>query len=149
MFSLYHRLFRKVIKTPTCWLWRGSGSRYGYIRDGKRTRSVHKVSWELHFGEITNGLFVLHKCDNPLCVNPDHLFLGTQLDNMQDMKKKSRGRGRAPIGVNNGQSKLSVADVCQIRHLASNNTHDSIAQMFGISRRNVGMIVNRVTWKEV
>lgn len=76
-----------------CWLWRATGGRrYGSLFVDGRREQAHRVSWLLHRGKIPDGLHVLHKCDTPLCVNPDHLFLGTHADNMADMKAKGRAR---------------------------------------------------------
>lgn len=87
------RFWAKVAKGDDCWLWTGAvagypGNDYGAFNKGK----AHRFSWELHRGPIPAGLFVLHKCDVTRCVRPDHLFLGTQKDNMQDMVAKGRGR---------------------------------------------------------
>ena len=94
--SIEERLWKKVIKTDSCWIFNGAtnGRRYGIIfnKDTKKPVRVHRISWEIHFGSIPIGMYVCHKCDNPLCVNPKHLFLGTQLDNMRDMIAKGRGR---------------------------------------------------------
>jgi hypothetical protein len=92
------RFWAKVRQTEYCWLWTGSANRKGYgnfwpvshRRPGSRTMLAHRFSWELHFGPIPRGLFVLHECDNPFCVRPDHLFLGTQVDNMRDCHRKDR-----------------------------------------------------------
>jgi hypothetical protein len=85
------------IEPSGCWLWIGAtnGKGYGKIQQGRRggiPLLAHRVSWELHRGPIPDGLMVLHQCDSPPCVNPDHLFLGTGLDNMRDMVAKSRHR---------------------------------------------------------
>jgi hypothetical protein len=96
------RLMAKVVKvkTSTCWIWTGAviknGLPYGQIRVGSRPKRkmvlCHRLSYELHHGPIPPGMDVLHSCDNPRCVNPDHLSLGTHQQNMADMSSKMRGR---------------------------------------------------------
>src|SRR5438132_871214 len=85
--------WKRVQKTEGCWLWtasvKGPECPYGTFSAGG-TRAVHRISYELAFGAIPAGMFVLHDCDTPLCVRPDHLFLGTQQDNMRDMIRKGR-----------------------------------------------------------
>lgn len=89
------RFFDKVNKTNNCWEWSGTNNyRYGLLRTCGKMVRAHRISWEIHFGTIPAGLHVLHKCDNTLCVNPDHLFLGTHFDNMQDMAKKGRWKNK-------------------------------------------------------
>lgn len=87
------RFWKYVEKTDSCWLWTGarSGDR-GWIWYNKRYQLAYRVSFQMLKGQIPGGLFVLHSCDNGLCVNPDHLFLGTQKDNIQDAWKKGRMR---------------------------------------------------------
>lgn len=88
------RFFEKVIPEPNsgCWLWIGAwhGDGYGIVKIRQVNFRTHRVSWELHNGPIPDGLCVLHKCDTPCCVNPNHLFLGTQPDNVQDCLNKNR-----------------------------------------------------------
>lgn len=88
------RFWENVKKSDTCWLWIGSTRPNGYgrmeVSRENKTYATHRFSWELHNGVIPDGLFVLHKCDIPLCVNPNHLFLGTQNTNMKDRSTKKR-----------------------------------------------------------
>src|SRR6267378_450691 len=105
------RFWEKVKETASCWLWTGANKPgrwpYGMLAGpGKTAKLAHRVSWELHHGAIPTGLNVLHKCDNPSCVRPDHLFLGTLADNTADMIAKGRGKGGRPIGT-----KLSPASL--------------------------------------
>src|SRR5690348_15781064 len=85
------------IPRPGCFIWLGAKRRdgYGHIRVGDDYRSVHRLMWALLHGDIPPGQYVCHKCDVPLCINPDHLFLGTPADNSHDMATK--GRGRTPF----------------------------------------------------
>ncbi len=88
------RLMGKVSIGDSCWEWTGAkeSAGYGRIKNAGRTMSAHRVSWELHNGPIPAGMLVCHRCDNPPCVRPSHLFLGTQADNAIDRERKSRGR---------------------------------------------------------
>lgn len=92
------RFFALIAKGDGCWTWTGATNRrngYGYFkRRDRRQMNTHRVAWEFAHGPIPDGLCVCHHCDNPRCVRPDHLFLGTQRENMQDMKAKGRGRRR-------------------------------------------------------
>lgn len=91
--SLLQRLMAKVeIGESDCWIWRGSVNNqgYGYIGIDYKKKLVHRLSWELHFGPIPEGMLMCHKCDVPVCVNPGHLFTGTNADNIRDMFKKDR-----------------------------------------------------------
>ena len=90
--SVLQRFWRYVEKTETCWLWTGGTNGYGYGRLWVRGHFVgtHRVSFSMHVGPIPDGLCVLHTCDVPACIRPDHLFLGTHRDNMHDMVQKKR-----------------------------------------------------------
>ena len=87
-----NRFWAKVCKTNGCWTWTASKNPHGYgqIRLSGKLTLAHRVSWTIHNGVIPEGLFVLHICDNPPCVRPDHLFLGTQKDNIRDAVAKKR-----------------------------------------------------------
>ena len=124
-----------------CWLWMGNCIRSGYGRFGNRTRNkaqnilAHRLAWEFARGTIPTGMLVLHKCDVPLCVNPDHLFLGTGQDNMTDKCRKGRHR-------NGGArtARLTEHDVRAIR--ADDRTHQEIADVFGVSQTHITNIKN-------
>ncbi len=145
------RLFGKVDKTETCWIWTGAtySSGYGVISNGERGKlvSAHRLSYELHKGEIPQGLCVLHTCDVRRCVNPDHLFLGTIQDNHDDMMAK----GREPRGESHKNSTLKEWQVIEIRRLSSlgEMRQKDIASMFSIRPKTVYKIVNRISWKHI
>ena len=107
---------------------------------------AHHVSWELHHGPIPKGLHVLHKCDIPACVNPDHLFLGTQADNMRDKVKKGRQPYRRGEEVQ--ASRLTAQQVVDIRHdyALGVETHRSLGKKYGVSHHTIGVIVRRNGW---
>lgn len=126
---LADRFWEKVQRTEDgCWPWTGATYPFGYGAIGRghmRVEAAHRVSWELHHGPIPAGLKVLHRCDNPPCVNPEHLFLGTQADNMRDKQLKGRARKR-----------LTTAQVVDIlaRHTES---HAALAREYGVTRQAV------------
>lgn len=98
---LADRFWEKTSRGPSCWEWTGHRNNTGYgtlmVRtDRWRPKGAHRIAWELTYGPIPAGLWVLHQCDNPPCVRPDHLYVGTPRDNMADR----RDRGRAPMGNN-------------------------------------------------
>ncbi len=140
-----------------CWLWAASYGTVGYGQfwNGETLIGAHRFSYEAHKGPIADGLYVLHKCDVRACVNPDHLFLGTQADNGADMVSKGRSCAgprhglrkhpeRAARGERHGVSKLTEAQIGEIR--AAPGLHKDIAAKFGISRQHVGAIKNGVVW---
>lgn len=115
-----------------CWEWLASrDSRgYGWFRVGSRSIRAHRVSWELHFGEIPDGKLVLHRCNNPSCVNPYHLYLGSRSDNMRDAVQAGLHR------------KVNNEDVKEIqRLLASGESQRSIAKLFGVCQYVIFSIV--------
>lgn len=152
MKSAEERFFDKVMFEPNsgCWLWTACLNSNGYGRVGVYhvgTQLAHRVSWEFKHGPIPAGQCVLHKCDNPACVNPDHLFLGTQLDNLADMGRKQR-RGGPKVGRKGEKSptaKLTETQVAVIR--TAKEPQRIIAAMFSISQRTVSDIRLGRRWK--
>ena len=141
------RFEEKFIPEPNsgCWLWTASQSGHGYgyfFMDGRGTRA-HRAAWILYQGEIPNDLCVLHKCDNPQCVNPDHLWLGSHAENMIDRGKKAR----SARGVRVNTTKLSIDDVKKVRALLKKGINcTAIARSFGVSTTAIHAIRNRRTW---
>lgn len=139
--TIEERFWRYVQKTDRCWLWIGAEQGDGYGRlwnpgPGPRLLGAHRLSWELHRGPIPDGLWVLHRCDNPLCVNPDHLFLGTNADNVKDMIAK----GRHLAGARHPNSKLTDD---QARAILANVGHLTIRELaagYGVSMSTVAAI---------
>ncbi len=147
------RFWANVDKTEGCWIWTGGKTVFGYgsiseRTDGsKRAYNTHRVSYELHYGSIPEGLCVLHRCDNPPCVRPDHLFLGTRKDNIADMDNK----GRRVNGQKGNHHKLSESQVRQIRSLYQEGAtnQDGLAGMFGVHPSTIHYIVTQKRWKHV
>ena len=131
-----------------CWLWRGHHAKFGY---GVSTINcvpvlLHRVAWEMTHGPIPKGNFVCHKCDNPRCCNPNHLFLGTQADNMRDAAVK----GRMNRGEARWCAKLTEDDVREMRRLsASGERPAALSRKFGISLQNTIRVVRGQIWKHV
>lgn len=138
------RFWEKVVKTDGCWNWNGTKfqSGYGAIGIGGILKRAHRVSWELKNGPITNGLHVLHKCDNPGCVRPDHLFLGTQKDNMVDKTKKGR-QAPGPTG-----SKLIPEKVIELRKLYSTGDYSyrQLAAKYSVAKETIKHAITKRTW---
>ena len=126
-----------------CWLWPGHHTvdGYGTCQHRKKTLLAHRVSWELSFGVDPVGKLVCHKCDVPACVNPDHLFLGTQADNMADMRLK--GRASRKFGQANGRARLTDAQAAEILRLVDNGLADRklIAEQYGISSSTIHRLI--------
>ena len=142
---------RHHIPEPTsgCFLWTGAvdGCGYGWI--GARNRGMlraHRVSWELHRGPIPLGMCVLHRCDNPPCVNPEHLFLGTQWDNTNDCKAK--GRLNRARGTAHARNKLTEQQVREIIG-GSKLKRSALAEKYNVSWTTISHIKNRKIWKHI
>ena len=164
-----------------CWIWSGATNQggYGRLKAGKVRVLAHRVAFKIKNGEIPPGKFVLHRCDNPPCCNPAHLFAGTDLDNVTDMHAKGRARKatgdasgsrrhpeRLPRGENhiyrkhpelcvrgveNGSAKLNDEQAREIRRLYSEGgwTHRSLAARYGIRHSGIYSILYAVTWRHV
>jgi hypothetical protein len=139
---LEERFWAKVKKTQTCWLWIAAIADNGYGRAcvvKGEFEQAHRVSWRLHFGPIPNGLHVCHKCDVRNCVRPEHLFLGTRTDNMQDCAQKGRQN-----------SKLNPDLVRAIRsRYAGGERASALAVEFGVDKSTVHLVVSRRYWTHV
>ena len=139
-----------IIGKDGCLLWSGYKDKngYGIMNMKSKNRKVHRVVYYLTFGSIPDGMFICHTCDNPSCINPDHLFLGTPNDNVQDMVRKGRGRigGKPHPGQKNGMSKLTNEDVLFIRKNYKTIKYKEIAKMFGVSISCIQRICLNKSW---
>ncbi len=168
--STVNRFWAKVNKSDGCWEWAASTNNKGYgqlmiqpgeIFETKRPVLAHRFSWMIHFGEIPDGLSVCHKCDNPQCVNPNHLFLGTHADNMHDMIRKGKGPQNQPNvmhthpekrhwGERNGQAKLTAKQVRDIRvGFQLGYSMSELGNLYGVTRHAIGRIVRRQAWAHI
>ncbi|KKM63634.1 hypothetical protein LCGC14_1509500 [marine sediment metagenome] len=140
--TLKEQFHEKYISTPAgCWMWTGSlkPAGYGTMWLNEKNIHAHRLSWQLHNGTIPDGLFVLHKCDVPGCVNPEHLFLGTQKDNIADCAKKNRSN----------KSLLTWDDVRNIRAKLSQGVLQYVlAEEYNVHRTTIYHIRKRKTWRE-
>lgn len=144
------RFEQKFDKTEGCWTWKASkaGQGYGQIKLPKQRRQAyaHRVAYEIYKGPIPAGQYVCHACDNPECVNPDHLFLGSSHDNHADMKEK----GRHTYGEKSATRKLTENQVLQIRScLAAGMTQMQIARAFGVQQMTISRINTGKRWAHV
>jgi len=152
--SVSERFWEKVSvpdDTSQCWEWQANiVYGYGMFVENRKSILAHRWSYIFHNGEIPEGLYVLHKCDNRKCVNPQHLFLGTYKDNAVDRQRKGRGVIPDNRGENHGMSRLTESAVREIRELHKAGVPAAdIGSRFGIDRRTVGKVANRKSWKHV
>lgn len=134
-----------------CWIWTGSpvGNGYGYFTMGRGHRVyAHRFSYERANGPVPSGLDVLHKCDNPPCVNPNHLYAGTPTENVRDCREHNRLN--PPRGSRSGTARLTEELVIEIRHAHEcGQSSASLARQYGVGESTIGNIVNRKTWNHI
>jgi hypothetical protein len=162
--ELARRFMTRVRKSAGCWEWLGKpikGKGYGRMVVNGQTVRAHRLSYQLFTGPIPPGLCVLHECDNPICVRPDHLHVGTDLDNVRERCERGRsasgdrsGPRLHPEAMTRGEkhyaARLTAAAVRRLRRdRATGSTLMSLSRKYGISSTAVRKIVNRVTWKHV
>lgn len=142
------RLWAYVEKTETCWNYTGATNEWGYGRfwTGRVRTRAHRFSWEIHNGAIPAGMFVCHKCDNPKCVRPDHMFLGAHADNMRDMAVKGRRKGVC-AGETHGNALLTDETVLAIRVAGLGPA--AAARQFGIAKSTAFGILRGVSWRHL
>lgn len=156
MHEVEARFWPKVERSDDgCWRWIGATDAYGYgYIQSKRVGQVprvknwkaHRVSWEIaHERLVPVGMFVLHHCDNPPCVNPAHLYVGTKRDNARDRARRGRGRESRQFGEANPKAKLTDADVLAIRSAYDDGaTQDALAAQYGVAQPHISRIVRRI-----
>lgn len=137
-------------KYQDCWTWLGSTHKkgYGYFWYNKKMGKAHRFSYELFINKIPEGLWVLHHCDNPSCVNPDHLFLGTNSDNVKD--KVIKGRQYKPKGILNNHAKLKEKDVLKIRFLLKmGKKATDICKIYNVQPKAITQIKTKKYWSHL
>ena len=142
------RFWEKVHKTRTCWLWTGARLMDGYgafkMPNGKTygaQKRAHRIAWTLTYGDVLDKQQVLHTCDNPLCVRPEHLFLGTCADNMADKVVKGRSHAK--------RTRLTEQDVRDIRVAVQRRSYRAVARQYGVRHAVIGRIARRMTYVHI
>ena len=136
----------RVDKSADCWIWRGSRNAYGYgifLLPGERPVRAHRFAYEKTIGVISDGLVVMHSCDNPPCVNPAHLSTGTHLENSRDAARK----GRNARGERNGHAKLTPTCIQSIKH--SSEPQAALAKHYGVSQSAISRVKSGKRWKHL
>lgn len=142
------RFWPKVDKSGDCWVWTGHRTLgdYGLFWINEKDERAHRVSWQFHNGSVPDEMHVLHHCDNPPCVNPDHLWLGTDADNVRDKVKKKRHC----YGSHHGGSKVDESDVLIIRELRSIGTSvKALSWLFDIAEVTIYQISQGISWRHI
>lgn len=152
--NLKEKLMAKLlVDSKGCWIYQGTRHTFGYgvLPLGHRgTISAHRAAWQVFCGPIPKGLNVLHHCDVPPCFNPEHLWLGTQKDNLQDALKKGRCRNKVWYGEDHVSHKVTKAQVEEMRKLYQSDlliSHRQLAKQYKISATEVGRILRKDVWR--
>jgi hypothetical protein len=135
----------RVVKTNGCWIWIGAINSKGY--GVFRKERAHRISYRLNVSEIKPSDVVCHKCDNPRCVNPNHLFVGTQADNVHDMDSKNRRKTKTMHGIEHPKAKLTDDDIREIR--SSKLSRKELEIKFNVSKTLIARILRKEVWKHV
>ena len=148
MTEIEERFWSQVDKSGDCWMWTGKTTvdDYGCFHatiNGQRAYKAHRASWMLRIGKVPRGRLVCHSCDEPLCVNPDHLWLGTHEQNQLDMQRK----GRQVRGEQHGCAKLTEQQVIDIK--TSDLTIKELSEQYGMHNSHIGRILNGEKWAHV
>lgn len=148
--AVMRRITQISVSLSGCWEWQRARDPHGYGRtwlDG-RTFLAHRAAYLLFRGDIPPGLDVCHHCDNPPCINPEHLFLGTHLDNMRDMFAK--GRRIAAKGEGHARARLTAPQIADIRRrVRAGETQAALSAEFGVSAPHINRIVHRRVWRHL
>jgi len=156
----------KISNPNGCWEWTASKQNrkvgYGKFQMKNKSCLAHRISWLLHYGKIPKNIYVCHKCDNSICVNPNHLFLGTPNDNIQDMVKKNhhaKGNNHGSVthperivkGEKHANSKLTKNQIIEIRkkYIPNIISMPQLAKEYNVDWTTIRQIVNRITWKHI
>jgi hypothetical protein len=149
--DIKERFWEKVEKTDTCWVWKGSIQKnrgYGVIWiTNKKKEGAHRLSLILHGKKLPPWCVVMHKCDNPSCVNPNHLKFGTPKDNCDDKERKRRGNH--PRGEASGLAKLNEKSVHSIRRDYPRQSSRTLAKKYNVSHKTILAVVNRKAWSHI
>lgn len=147
--SLKKAFEKYVVRKKGCWGWDGFSNPYPQFMASKIRYRGHRASWIIHFGNIPEGKHVCHKCDNPRCTNPDHLFLGSHKDNMQDAKKKGRNYINRS-GENTSNAKLTNLQVKNIKFLLEQKlTIGKLGKMFNVHWSTISKIKTKKSWDHI
>lgn len=146
--STVSEFLKRINKTETCWEWIGTVTSrgYGHFKKKKRLYRAHRLSFVIHKGNIPNGMMVCHSCDNPSCVNPDHLWLGTGYDNAMDMVNKGRAVGNRTkhySGDENKKTKIKSDIIPIIKTMSESYSQREIATILKVSQATICNVINR------